>query len=118
MQLAQVFSDEQIVYTLCRELSWLHLLLIMYMDDPLKRDFYIEMCKLVVLTPLNERLGSQSRTVARSHSRKVVGSAPLNDRLDCAVAPLAGFIKKHYFCVWLYEIIFVYLESKFLPTHR
>ncbi|MBL7791005.1 MAG: DUF1016 family protein [Saprospiraceae bacterium] len=46
MQLAQVFSDEQIVYTLCRELSWLHLLLIMYMDDSLKRDFYIEMCKL------------------------------------------------------------------------
>ena len=46
MQLATVFADEQIVYTLCRELSWSHLRLIMYMDDPLKREFYIQMCKL------------------------------------------------------------------------
>jgi predicted nuclease of restriction endonuclease-like (RecB) superfamily len=46
MQFAQAFPDEQIVYTLCRELSWSHLRLVMFMDDPLKREFYIEMCKL------------------------------------------------------------------------
>lgn len=46
MQFAQAFPDEQIVYTLCRELSWSHLRLVMFMDDSLKREFYIEMCKL------------------------------------------------------------------------
>lgn len=46
MQFAQAFPDDQIVYTLCRELSWSHLRLVMFMDDPLKREFYIEMCKL------------------------------------------------------------------------
>lgn len=46
MQFASVFSDEQIVYTVCRELNWSHLRLIMYMDNPLKREFYIQMCKL------------------------------------------------------------------------
>jgi predicted nuclease of restriction endonuclease-like (RecB) superfamily len=45
MQFASFFPDEQIVYTLCRQLSWSHIRLIMYMEDPLKRDFYIEMCK-------------------------------------------------------------------------
>ena len=46
MQFAAVFADEQIVYTLCRELSWSHLRLIMHMEDPLKREFYIQICKL------------------------------------------------------------------------
>ena len=45
MQFAQVFPEEKIVYTLCRELNWSHLRLIMFMDDPLKREFYIQMCK-------------------------------------------------------------------------
>lgn len=46
MQFAKFFPDEQIVYTLCRELSWSHLRLVMYMNEQLKRTFYIEMCKI------------------------------------------------------------------------
>lgn len=46
MKFAQTFRDLQIVYTVCRQLSWSHLRLVMYVDDELKRDFYIEMCKL------------------------------------------------------------------------
>jgi len=46
MQFATVFVDEQIVYALRRQLSWTHLRSIIYMEDPLKREFYIEMCKL------------------------------------------------------------------------
>jgi len=42
MQFALVFPDEQIVYALRRQLSWTHLRNIIYMDDPLKRSFYVE----------------------------------------------------------------------------
>jgi predicted nuclease of restriction endonuclease-like (RecB) superfamily len=44
--LAQVFSDEKILYTLCRELTWSHIRTLTYIDDATKRDFYIEICKL------------------------------------------------------------------------
>jgi len=46
MQFAELFSDEAIVVSLIRQLSWTHILAIIPMDDPLKREFYIEMCKL------------------------------------------------------------------------
>jgi predicted nuclease of restriction endonuclease-like (RecB) superfamily len=40
------FPDEQIVAALRRELTWTHLKNIAYIDEPLKREFYLEMCKL------------------------------------------------------------------------
>ncbi len=43
---AETFPDEQILSALRRELSWSHLKALIYIDDPLKRDFYIEMCRL------------------------------------------------------------------------
>lgn len=43
---AEVFPDEAILSALRRELSWTHLKTLMYVDDPLKRDFYIEPCRL------------------------------------------------------------------------
>lgn len=46
VRLAEVFPDEQILYALRRELSWTHLRMLIYMDAPLKRDFYIELCRL------------------------------------------------------------------------
>jgi predicted nuclease of restriction endonuclease-like (RecB) superfamily len=46
VQLAQAFDDEQILYTVCTELSWSHIRSLMYIDEPLKREFYIEICKL------------------------------------------------------------------------
>jgi hypothetical protein len=46
MQFASVFQDEQIVYALRIQLTWTHIRTIIYMEDSLKRDFYIEMCKL------------------------------------------------------------------------
>ena len=46
MQLAIVFLDEKILYAVRTELSWTKLRSIIYMDDPLKREFYIEMCCL------------------------------------------------------------------------
>ena len=41
-----IFPDEAIVSTLRRQLSWSHFKQLIYMDDPLKRKFYAEMCRL------------------------------------------------------------------------
>jgi predicted nuclease of restriction endonuclease-like (RecB) superfamily len=46
IRFAEVFRDEKIVSALRRELSWTHLKQIIYLDDPLKRDFYAEMCRI------------------------------------------------------------------------
>jgi len=44
--LAERFPDKAIVNTLCSQLSWSHLRLLGAIDDPLKRDFYIEVTQL------------------------------------------------------------------------
>jgi len=46
IRFAEVFSDEQILHTLCAKLSWSHFRKIIYLDDSLKRDFYTEMCRI------------------------------------------------------------------------
>ena len=46
MQFAKVFLDISIVSTLWRQFSWSHFKVLSYIDDPLKREFYIEICKL------------------------------------------------------------------------
>ncbi|MBI3234693.1 MAG: DUF1016 domain-containing protein [Bacteroidetes bacterium] len=46
MQFASTFPNEEIVYALRRQLSWTHFRSVIYIEDPLKREFYIEMCKL------------------------------------------------------------------------
>lgn len=46
MHFAEIFTEEAIVYTLCRQFSWSHLRLLIFMEDPLQRTFYAEMCRL------------------------------------------------------------------------
>lgn len=46
VRFAEVFADEQIVQSVIAQLSWTHLLQIIALDDPLKRDFYTEMCRV------------------------------------------------------------------------
>jgi hypothetical protein len=46
IRFAEVFPDEAIVSALRRELSWTHFKEIIYLDDPLKRDFYAELCRI------------------------------------------------------------------------
>lgn len=46
IRFAEVFPDEAKVSALRRELSWTHIKSLIYLDDPLKRDFYIELCRL------------------------------------------------------------------------
>ena len=46
IQFAEVFPDEQIVVSLIRQLSWTHFIALIPLKDPLKRDFYAEMCRI------------------------------------------------------------------------
>ena len=46
IRFAEVFPDEIVVRALVPTLSWTHIRLIMYIDDPLKRDFYAEMSRI------------------------------------------------------------------------
>ena len=43
---AEAFPDAKILHALRTNLSWTHLRRIVYLDDPLKRDFYAEMCRM------------------------------------------------------------------------
>jgi hypothetical protein len=42
----EAFPDREIVYALSRQLSWTQFRSLIYLDDPLKRDFYAEMCRI------------------------------------------------------------------------
>lgn len=46
MQFAEVFPEKEIVVSLIRQLSWTHFIALIPIKDPLKRDFYAEMCRL------------------------------------------------------------------------
>ncbi|MDI6793948.1 MAG: PDDEXK nuclease domain-containing protein [bacterium] len=46
MQFASVFPDYEKVVSLIRQLSWTHILAVIPIENQLKREFYIEMCKL------------------------------------------------------------------------
>ncbi len=46
VQFATVFNDDKIVPTLSGQLSWSHFQEIFPLEDPLKRQFYCEMCRL------------------------------------------------------------------------
>lgn len=58
--LAEVFPDREILHTVCAKLSWSHLKLIIGIEDPLKRDFYIQIAQLEQwsVRQLQERINS------------------------------------------------------------
>lgn len=60
LRAAETFPDEDKLSALRRVLSWTHIKTLMYVDDPLKRDFYIELCALEgwSVRQLQERLQS------------------------------------------------------------
>jgi predicted nuclease of restriction endonuclease-like (RecB) superfamily len=46
VQFAERFPDGKIVAALLRQLGWTHFTMLLPMIDPLKRDFYAEMCRI------------------------------------------------------------------------
>jgi predicted nuclease of restriction endonuclease-like (RecB) superfamily len=45
LRFAETFADYQTVSALWRQLSWTHFKTIMYVNDPLARDFYLQLCR-------------------------------------------------------------------------
>ena len=43
---AYTFSEEEIVYAVRKQFTWTHLRSLMFVEDPLKRQFYMEMCRI------------------------------------------------------------------------
>jgi len=46
VQFAEAFPDSEIVAALLRQLGWTHFTMLIPVSDPLKRDFYAEMCRM------------------------------------------------------------------------
>lgn len=46
IRFAEVLPDRQVVAALAKQLSWSHFVDIIYLHDPLQRDFYAEMCRI------------------------------------------------------------------------
>jgi predicted nuclease of restriction endonuclease-like (RecB) superfamily len=57
---AEAYTDAKIVHSLSAQLSWTHIRNIIYLDDPLKREFYIELCRIErwSVRQLEERISS------------------------------------------------------------
>jgi len=81
MQFAVAFPDEEIVSALRRQLSWTHIRMIIYMDDPLKRAFYVELCRLERWSSrqLQERIQSmlyeRTATTWQAHQQFPLGAS-------------------------------------------
>ncbi|MDR1908070.1 MAG: PDDEXK nuclease domain-containing protein [Holosporales bacterium] len=76
VRMVEVFPDEQIVSALRRQLNWTSIKTLIYIDEPLKRDFYIEMCKMNHWSTrmLQERINSMlfERTAISRQSDNVI----------------------------------------------
>lgn len=46
VQFSEVFSNEKVVVSLVRQLSWSHFTTLIPIKDNIKRDFYAEMCRV------------------------------------------------------------------------
>lgn len=85
----EVFPNGEIVSALRRELSWAHFKQIVYLDDPLKRDFYAEMCRIErwIVRPLEKKISELKKSGIRvaSYWTKVLPRELLQKKLHEAI---------------------------------
>lgn len=93
MQFANVFAENQIVATVWRQLSWSHFREVIPITDPLKREFYLEMCaherwsvrtfKERIQSMLYERtaISKQPEIVIKNELEKLGKKEPLSPEL-------------------------------------
>ncbi len=109
LRIAETFPDEKILHTLCSQLSWSHLRLLIIIDDPIKRNFYIEIAQLEnwSVRQLQERIKSmlfERTAISKKPEKTIIGSYALFDIS---------------FCFFLFLILFFCrLRKKKLFHHR
>ena len=88
LRFAETFPNIEIVSALRRQLSWTHLKSIIYIEDPLKREFYIEMCKMEKWSTrtLENRMNSMLyvRTAISKNPDKKILSTKLHQSIERA----------------------------------
>lgn len=95
LRFAEVFPSLEIVSAARRQLSWTHFRTLIYINDPLKRDFYMQMCQQEGWsTPtLQERLDSQlfERTALSRQPEELLVQELDNLRQTGAMSPALVF---------------------------
>lgn len=78
VRFAEIFPTADIVSAVQRQLSWTHIKTLIYIDDPLKRDFYLQMCQQEGWSTrtLQERLDSMlfERTALSRQPEELIAS--------------------------------------------
>lgn len=76
LRAAETFSEDEIVSAARRQLSWTHIKSLMYIKDPLERQFYTEMCRIEHwgTRTLEEKIDSQlyQRTAISARPEEVI----------------------------------------------
>lgn len=104
IRFAETFPDLQILQTLCAKLSWSHFKDLIYINDPLKRDFYAEMCRFEnwSVRTLRDRIDSMlyERTALSRKPEELIGHELKALRNDDRLSPDLVF-KDPYFLDFL-----------------
>ncbi|MDI9394127.1 MAG: PDDEXK nuclease domain-containing protein [Euryarchaeota archaeon] len=125
IRFVEAFPDEQIVSALRRQLSWTHFKSLIYLEDPLKREFYSEMCRIERWSTrtLQERIDSMlyERTAISRKPDEVIRHELANLREQDQLTPELVFrdpyvldflgLKDHYLEKDLEDAILRELES-------
>ncbi len=69
IQFADIFPEKEIVVSLSRQLSWSHFLALLPLNQPLKRDFYAEMCRLDTTKWFDFTLVRREKTMTNKYNR-------------------------------------------------
>jgi predicted nuclease of restriction endonuclease-like (RecB) superfamily len=113
LHFSEIFPDEQIVSALRRQLSWTHIKTLIYIDDPLKRDFYIQMSCLEHWSSrqLQERINSMlyERTALARKPEETIRQDL--DQLRQTQQPSPDFLLKDPYILDFLEINDHYLEK-------
>ncbi|MES2831156.1 MAG: PDDEXK nuclease domain-containing protein [Pseudomonadota bacterium] len=92
LRFAESFPSVENVSAVQRQLSWTHIKTLIYIDDPLKRDFYLQMCQQEGWSTrtLQQRLDSMlfERTALSRQPEALIASELATLRDTCDITPI------------------------------
>ena len=90
MQFAERFPEKRIVVSLIRQLTWTHIIALIPIEDELKRNFYIEMCRMErwSVRTLRKKINSMlyERTAISQKPDETIRSEVHSKRKNCHFA--------------------------------